>query len=74
MTHSDFYIGLEFFTSAGLAWRCTDVGTRTIAAIRIEAGRGDWYSGPPYSVEEIVFDENDFPGCYRTAATTDQAS
>ena len=35
MQHSDFRIGLEFVTTTG-RWRCTDVGTRTIAAIRID--------------------------------------
>lgn len=35
MKHEDFFIGLEFNTGAG-TWRCTDVGTRTIVAIRID--------------------------------------
>jgi len=35
MKHEDFSIGLEFYTTTG-KWRCTDVGTRTIAAIRID--------------------------------------
>lgn len=35
MKHSDFQIGTEFFTAAG-KWRCTDVGTRVIAAISLE--------------------------------------
>lgn len=65
MEHTDFHIGLEFLTSSGCVWRCTDVGTRTIVAIQIEEGRADWYSGPPYAVEETVFDENDLPDCYR---------
>ena len=65
MNHSDFYIGLEFFASAGFVWRCTDVGTRTITAIHIEDGRDvSWYNGPPYPVSETVFDEHDMPGCY----------
>jgi hypothetical protein len=34
MRHADFKIGTEFFTGAG-RWRCTDVGTRVITAIRI---------------------------------------
>ncbi|BBO99304.1 hypothetical protein [Sulfuriferula nivalis] len=65
MKLSDFYIGLEFFASAGFVWRCTDVGTRTITAIQIEADRdASWYKGPPYLVTETVFDEHDLPGCY----------
>ncbi len=35
MKHSDFQIGREFTTPAG-RWRCTDIGTRTIIAIRID--------------------------------------
>lgn len=35
MKHSDFLIGGEFKTLAG-RWRCTDVGTRTIVAIRVD--------------------------------------
>jgi hypothetical protein len=33
--------------------------------VAIKLGQGDPrnYSGPPYSIEEIVFDEYDFGGC-----------
>lgn len=68
MKHADFSIGCEFTTEGsrvrGTRWRCTDVGTRIIAAIEIEPGRDpSWYSGPTYAVLERVFDEDDFPGC-----------
>jgi len=36
MQHSEFKIG-EIFWSGETKWRCTDVGTRTIAAIRIDS-------------------------------------
>jgi hypothetical protein len=36
MEHSDFRIGTLFRTGSGL-WQCTDIGTRTIAAIHLEA-------------------------------------
>ena len=63
MKHSDFRIGCEFVTAAG-HWRCTDVGTRTIAAIRLNHdGDTSWYSGPPYAIVEHVFDEDDVEGC-----------
>lgn len=66
MKHSDFFIGLDFLASAGFAWRCTDIGTRTITAIHIEEGRDElWYKGPPYPVEEVVFDEYDLLRCHR---------
>ena len=65
MEHSDFRIGCEFLTAAG-RWRCTDVGTRTIAAIRLDLDHEPrWYNGPPYAVAEHVFDEDDFEGCDR---------
>ena len=62
MRHSDFYIGLSFNTAAG-RWRCTDVGTRVIVAIRLDAPDDSWYHGPPYAVAESVLDENDLEGC-----------
>ena len=34
MEHHDFKIGIEFTTETG-RWRCTDVRTRTIIAIKI---------------------------------------
>ena len=63
MQHSDFFIGCEFTTAAG-AWRCTDVGTRTIAAIRLDHDDDpSWYNGPPYPVVEHVFDEDGIEDC-----------
>ena len=35
MTHDQFHIGLEFWCG-GKRWRCTDVGSRVIAAICLE--------------------------------------
>ncbi len=63
MKHSDFWIGREFLSGAG-RWRCTDVGARTIAAIRLDMDHDpSWYNGPPYLVVESVFDEYDIEGC-----------
>lgn len=62
MEHPDFSIGLEFYTAAG-RWRCTDIGTRVIVAIRLDAPDISWYNGPPYAVAECVLDENDMTGC-----------
>lgn len=62
MNHREFYVGLEFYTATG-RWRCTDVGTRVIVAIRLNAPEASWYNGPPYAVAESVFDENDLAGC-----------
>lgn len=63
MKHSDFKIGCEFLTETG-RWRCTDVGPRTIAAIRLNHDDDPtWYEGPPYAVVETVFDEDDVESC-----------
>ncbi|WP_415914795.1 hypothetical protein [Rhodopseudomonas palustris] len=65
MEHSDFQIGVEFLTEAG-RWRCTDVGTRTIAAIRLDLDHDRmWYEGPPYAIVEHVFDEEGIAACRR---------
>ena len=56
MKITDFYIGLEFQSSAQ-SFRCTDVGTRIISAIALDKDDDRWYVGPPYMVEERLFDE-----------------
>ena len=67
MKHGEFKIACHFYTSTGKQ-RCTDVGQRTIVAIRIDENPDDlsWLSGPPYAKAEIVFDEYDMPGCHFT--------
>ena len=63
MQHSDFNIGLDFYTSTG-KWRCTDIGSRTIICIKLEFEQEpSWYNGPPYAVIEHAFNEYDFGGC-----------
>jgi len=67
MKPADFHIGLEFVASAGFRWRCTDVGTRTILAIRLDPGEDPiWHQGPPYIAEETVFDEAGLRQCHLT--------
>lgn len=34
MKHSDFRLGIEFYTATG-KWRCTDVGSRTVIVIEL---------------------------------------
>ena len=69
MKHADFKIGEEFWTGAG-KWRVTDIGTRTIIAIRTtqnwEPVAEGWLKGPPYTVAEHVFSEGEFQWCYPT--------
>jgi hypothetical protein len=36
LKHSDFQPGTKFVTGNGSRWRCTDIGRRTIVAIRLE--------------------------------------
>ncbi len=62
MQHNDFHVGLEFYTATG-RWRCTDVGSRVVVAIQLDAPDPSWYQGPPYAVVESVLDENDLGGC-----------
>ncbi len=62
MKHSEFRIGMEFMMGEA-RWRCTDIGTRTIAAIKLDAPDDSWYNGPPYAVAEMVIDEYDFDAC-----------
>ncbi len=87
MELSDFAIGETFWTHAG-AFRCTDIGTRVVVAVklgprevsRVESVDGElritkridddpsWLNGPPYAIEELVFDENELVGCFRSEA------
>jgi hypothetical protein len=66
MEHKDFRIGEYFFTATG-RWKCTDVGSRVIVAIKVprnpEHETGEVWSGPPFCLVEHVFDEDDFGGC-----------
>ena len=77
----DFVIGEAFWTH-GEAFRCTDIGTRVVVAVKLgprAIGRAEtvdgelqitkriddnpsWLNGPPYAVEELVFDENELAG------------
>lgn len=80
MKHADFHMGLEFLGSGGFRWRCTDVGTRTIVAIRLDHDSIAWYQGPPYIAKETVFDEHEIAHCHLTmddairAAITEKAA
>ncbi len=62
MKHSDFSIGLEFYTGAA-KWRCTDVGTRTIVAIRIDQVTVTHSDGKGNATSEMISnDESWFNG------------
>jgi hypothetical protein len=76
---SDFKIGTRFLTNTGQEWQCTDIGTRTIAAIEVYAPDIEidgfpavrhrelpaaWFKGPPYALEERLFNEADINAAY----------
>ena len=68
MNYKDFKIGNDFYTHTG-KWYCTDIGTRVIIAISLNQKDKKNYNGPPYSVQEIIFDEYDFEGCFTQEIT-----
>jgi hypothetical protein len=45
MRHSEFEIGMEFLAAAG-KWRYTNIETRVVVAIKLDAPDVTWYSGP----------------------------
>jgi hypothetical protein len=58
---SDFNVGVIFRTGGG-RWLCTDVGSRTVIAIRYTPSNPEKMDGPPYVGVESVFDEYDLGG------------
>lgn len=60
MKKEDFQIDGEFYTQTG-KWRCTDIGTRVIVAIKIRDRLDVCLVDQPGA--ELVFDEYDFGGC-----------
>jgi hypothetical protein len=65
MKLEDFKVGQTFYGPGGFKWLCTDKGTRVIIAIMLDYDKKDyWFKGPPYSVEEKVFDEYDMKSLY----------
>jgi hypothetical protein len=70
VNHSEFAIGIPFYTLRytkngwkNVKWRCTDIGTRTIIAIEVDEIEPRNNNGPPYSIQETVFDEYDMGSC-----------
>jgi hypothetical protein len=64
------FIGMEFWSDGG-HWRCTDVGKRTVIAIKLDQEDPRNYSGPPYMVVEHAMDEYDLQTCYATKEERD---
>ncbi len=62
MIVSDFKIGDAFIAPFGdteVEWRVTDVGSRVVVAIRVTLEEPLNLLGPPYSVAEVVWDEEE---------------
>lgn len=72
MKLADFNIGEKFVTATG-EWLCTDKGTRVAVGITLDKSDASWYSGPPYTVAETVFDEYNMQSCWQTQAEYDAA-
>jgi hypothetical protein len=62
MKHSEFVVGHRFSMS-GQQYRCTDIGSRVVVAIRLNKADASWYTGPTYAVPELVIDEDSMPAC-----------
>lgn len=59
--HEEFKIG-TIFRAGGGRFLCTDIGTRTIIAIRYTPLEPENMDGPPYFLQETVWDEFDIEG------------
>ncbi len=62
MELSDFRIG-QVFWIYHQKFKCTDIGTRVVVAIRANIFDEEFDPGPPYASCETVLDENDLPVC-----------
>ena len=64
MRHDEFTLGMKFRCSGTLSlWQVTDIGSRTIVAIELNEADPSWNAGPPYALQELVFDELDIIPC-----------
>jgi hypothetical protein len=66
MKHSEFEIGKTFWCGKK-EWRCTDIGTRTVAAICLDGGEVAEYTlGPPETrrIRNVSRDEREMQGWF----------
>lgn len=64
MQLSDFTIGLEFKCS-GNRYRCTDVGSRVVVAIRIEPVIIAWVKDGHRGQRKLTYEKAIMEGCFR---------
>ncbi len=62
MQKENFHIGCEFYTATG-KWRCTDIGTRVIIAIKLDKKDESWYNGPPYASFYVILRRQKIKWC-----------
>jgi hypothetical protein len=74
-THSGAFrstdIGTRVVVAVKLGPRAVSRAESVDGEVRITKRIDDdpsWLNGPPYAVEEVVFDENELLGCFRTEA------
>jgi hypothetical protein len=58
MKKEQFQIGTEFYTGSG-KWRCTDVGTRVIVAMRIDPVCGTIRDSKGRKTRDIILNEEE---------------
>lgn len=52
------------FMMSGQPWRCVDVGSRFVVAIKLDhPDDPSWYNGPPYAVATYALDSDDRVAC-----------
>ncbi len=73
MKFKDYKINKIFYINAE-KWKCTDIGSRVVIAISLDQEDERNYNGPPYSIQEVVFDEYDFEGCFIREEITKHSS
>ncbi|WEJ11736.1 hypothetical protein [Sinorhizobium prairiense] len=63
MEHSEFHIGLDFWCGKG-RWRCTDVGTRTVVAIRLDQFKTTAVDAGKAILESLTYEQANAAGWF----------
>ncbi|WP_081160440.1 hypothetical protein [Ensifer aridi] len=63
MEHSEFHIGLDFWCGKS-RWRCTEVGTRTVVAIRIDQVKTTTVDGRRTTHETLTYEQANAAGWF----------
>lgn len=69
MKLQQFEIKKSFYLQNGDEYICTDICQHSIVAIFKNPRLKDiWFQGPPYVLEEVIFEEKDFYSCFENKA------